>query len=190
MRKIPTLFQRDPEDRAHVLPEEWRRIEAAPLYEVSSHGQVRRATAGRGARPGRVLVPQTTEDGYLKIGLRREGGHYGATVHRLVATAFHGPAPTPSHQVNHIDGVKVNNVPSNLEWVTGQENIAHAKRLGLRASKSGQRNGRAKLSLEDVSMAREMLASGSTYQQVAERFGISISQVWNVKSGSQWKAAM
>ena len=45
------------------------------------------------------------------------------TVHRIVATAFHGVPPTPKHVVDHIDTNKRNNRPENLRWVTRLENI-------------------------------------------------------------------
>ena len=44
-------------------------------------------------------------------------------VHRIVATAFHGPAPSSQHVVDHIDTNRQNNRPENLHWVTKLENI-------------------------------------------------------------------
>ena len=44
-------------------------------------------------------------------------------VHRIVATAFHGEAPTKEHVVDHIDTNKRNNRPGNLRWVTRLENV-------------------------------------------------------------------
>lgn len=44
-------------------------------------------------------------------------------VHQIVATAFHGPQPTKSHVVDHIDTNRRNNRPENLRWVTRLENI-------------------------------------------------------------------
>ena len=44
-------------------------------------------------------------------------------VHRIVATAFHGPAPTSKHVVDHIDTNRKNNRPENLRWLTKLENI-------------------------------------------------------------------
>lgn len=46
----------------------------------------------------------------------------GERVHRIVATAFHGPAPTPDHVVDHIDTNRQNNRPENLRWCTRLEN--------------------------------------------------------------------
>jgi hypothetical protein len=44
-------------------------------------------------------------------------------VHRIVATGFHGCAPSKSHVVDHIDTNRRNNRPENLRWVTRLENI-------------------------------------------------------------------
>lgn len=53
--------------------------------------------------------------GYLEIASVR--------IHRIVATAFLGEAPTKEHVVDHIDTNKQNNRPENLRWVTRLENI-------------------------------------------------------------------
>lgn len=53
--------------------------------------------------------------GYAEIG--------GERVHRIVATAFHGIAPTSQHVVDHIDTNRRNNRPENLRWITKLENI-------------------------------------------------------------------
>lgn len=52
------------------------------------------------------------------------------TVHKLVAQTFISDRPL-NMQVNHIDGNKLNNQASNLEYVTPSENIKHAYTNGL-----------------------------------------------------------
>lgn len=47
----------------------------------------------------------------------------GERVHRIVATAFHGPAPSKQHVVDHIDTNRQNNRPENLRWLTRLENV-------------------------------------------------------------------
>ena len=47
----------------------------------------------------------------------------GERVHRIVATAFHGKAPSDQHVVDHIDTNRQNNRPENLQWLTRLENI-------------------------------------------------------------------
>ncbi|WP_210235206.1 MULTISPECIES: HNH endonuclease signature motif containing protein [unclassified Mesorhizobium] len=56
----------------------------------------------------------------------RHSGYFeivGHVVHRIVATAFHGPGPSPDHVVDHVDTNRLNNRPENLRWVTRLENI-------------------------------------------------------------------
>lgn len=47
------------------------------------------------------------------------------SIHRLMAETFL-PNPENKAHVNHIDGNKLNNTLTNLEWVTEQENSQHA----------------------------------------------------------------
>lgn len=69
---------------------------------------------------GRPLVPFPNIDGYPAV--RLAGISAGFPVHRLVCEAFHGPKPTPKHEVAHWDGDKTNNTAPNLRWATHKEN--------------------------------------------------------------------
>lgn len=73
------------------------------------------------------LNPILQNNGYLTVGLDKKIH----LVHRLVAKHFI-PNPYDHPQVNHKDGNKLNNIVSNLEWVTAKENINHAFETGLR----------------------------------------------------------
>lgn len=50
--------------------------------------------------------------------------------HTLVALAHIGPPPTLKHEINHIDGNRMNNHRSNLEWVTHSQNHLLAYKNG------------------------------------------------------------
>ena len=52
-------------------------------------------------------------------------------VHRLVAEYFLSNPDKQRNFVNHLDGDKLNNNVSNLEWCTRQENVQHAYETGL-----------------------------------------------------------
>ena len=66
--------------------------------------------------------------GYSFACVRHAGRKTNVYVHRAAATAFL-PNPDGLPQVNHIDGVKRNNVLSNLEWCTVSHNNAHKFRV-------------------------------------------------------------
>ena len=102
------------------MTEEWRVVSKAPLYEVSNLSRIRRIDSGH------VLRPRLDRYGYLKLTLIRTGQkRWYATVHRVVALAWVNGF-RPGWQVNHIDGNKENNLPKNLEWISGKENIIHS----------------------------------------------------------------
>jgi hypothetical protein len=69
---------------------------------------------------------KVNENGYIRVFI------YNKTyaLHRLIAFAFLENKEN-KEQVNHIDGNKLNNCVSNLEWVTNQENQIHKFKIGL-----------------------------------------------------------
>lgn len=71
--------------------------------------------------------------GYINFRLKQDNGSsITVGLHRLMALTF-VPCDYDLTEmvVNHKDGIKSNNLASNLEWVTAQENLEHAGRLGL-----------------------------------------------------------
>lgn len=68
------------------------------------------------------------KDGYLEVGMYKDGRRYFRRAHRVVAEAF---IPNPKHlpQINHKDGNVKNNNVGNLEWCTCQDNLLHSFRV-------------------------------------------------------------
>ena len=100
-------------------------------YQVSNLGRVKSLSKKLGEKRKEIImlsnVSVTRKRSYPKVNLGRNNCR---TVHRLVASAFI-PNPENKQTVNHIDGNKLNNKLSNLEWSTFRENNQHAKKLGL-----------------------------------------------------------
>lgn len=103
---------------------EWRTIEFAGNYEVSSNGQVR----NKGTK--KVLSGRKSKSGYLQVCIKKDATNkfQNYHIHRLVAI-FWIPNPGNKKEVNHKDGNKLNNNIENLEWVTSRENSLHKTRV-------------------------------------------------------------
>lgn len=105
-------------------------------YTISENGDVKRI------RTGRIIKAQIVK-GYYNIELCQNGIRKRYNVHRLVALTFcENQYNKP--QVNHIDGNKLNNHCSNLEWVTSKENTQHAVRIGLKKGSEKQKMAASK----------------------------------------------
>lgn len=104
------------------------------FYEVNELGDVRSIKQRRGTH-AKLLKP-TNMKGYRRVDLCVDMKRSTKMVHRLVAEAFLlNPKNLP--YINHIDCNKANNLATNLEWCSHQENMNHAWKTGLMA-KVGQ----------------------------------------------------
>lgn len=99
--------------------EYWKPIKGYPHLLISRTGQVWTKTYNR------LLRPQLTNRGYLRIGLNKDKVIKTVGVHRLVAEAFI-PNPDNLPAVDHIDGNKLNNNVENLQWISYSDNTRKA----------------------------------------------------------------
>lgn len=168
-----------------VIMETWKAVvRYEGIYKVSDQGRVRRIKAANGATVGRILRSSKDKDGYCLVHLCREGICKTNKVSRLVLTAFVG-SPKPEQESNHKDGVKANNRPENLEWVTKSENNLHKCRV-LGKSR-GELHNKAKLTNKDLPVIRRLLAEGKLLQrEIGELFGVSGATISDIKLGRYW----
>ena len=104
--------------------EHWKPIAGYEgIYEVSDMGNVRSLKFGK----QKILKPQNSGRGYLKINLYKDGQKKMSFVHRLVAEAFI-QNPKNLDTINHKDEVKTNNSASNLEWMSQKDNNNYGTR--------------------------------------------------------------
>lgn len=162
-----------------LMDEIWKPIPDTD-YAVSNTGKVASMKKG-----WRVLKQALASGGYPFVSICSKGTH-GCKVHSLVAEAFLGPRPTAAHQVNHKNGVKVDNHAENLEWVTSQENIRHRfdvlGHVGLR----GEKAGGAKVTEVEVREIRKRRAAGERLKDIAADYGIGFANVSSIALGKNW----
>lgn len=148
------------------MNEIWKDVPGYPGYQASSKGNIRKTYADKEERE----ISKFVSSDYLLVNLVLGKGIYtGRGVHILVCLAFNGlpPIDGQDYQVNHKDGVKDNNVYTNLEWVTPKENSAHALETGLI-----RYNVRIRLH-DTVSNEVHLVLS---MEAAARRFGISVAE--------------
>ena len=115
--------------------ETWVVIEEFPDYSVSSEGRIKNNKTDKIKKP--ILNEYTTYyQTTLSYGDKGRRKKKTVRYHKYIAKYFCSQ-DGDGLEVNHIDGDKSNNHPSNLEYVTSSYNKKHAYKLGLRDN-SGQ----------------------------------------------------
>lgn len=166
--------------------EQWVDIDGyVGCYQVSNYGKVRsldRKVSNGAQLKGKMLTPATDRYGYKFIGLCRANQRKQVLVHRLVANAFLDKV-NGNVEVNHIDGNKINNHVSNLEWCTKSENQIHA--FHVIKTQHAMRNN-VKLDQSSVNEIRALYAKGALQRELAERFHISRTQIGRIVRNESW----
>lgn len=94
-------------------------INEFPNYSINIDGTVMNTNTKT------VKTAWLGKNGYLHLDLYHNNLNKKVALHRLLAIHFL-PNPNNKRTVNHIDGNKLNNTITNLEWATDSENIQHA----------------------------------------------------------------
>lgn len=139
------------------------------VYEVSTAGTVRslpRTVIGVDGKTypytGKTLIPSPNKQvGYLQVSLWQNNTGKSFYVHRLVAEAFI-PNLKSLPEVNHIDGCRIHNHISNLEWVSRQGNALHAVRTGLKTYTN-------RLTKDEFVECLMSVIAGETYLELSKR---------------------
>lgn len=152
-------------------------------YQVSEYGEVWSINRQIILRGG------IDKKGYHRVRVGYGDFKYTWKVHRLVAQIFIGTCPE-GYQVNHIDGVKLNNHFSNLEYVTHLENMRHAKLLGLRdhIDLSGQKNGASVMTDEQALEVKALIASRKhSLREIGAMYGVGKDIISLINCGKNWR---
>ena len=158
---------------AQLLKEKGFDVKPYYQYYISSCGKV------FGCK-GEQMKTQISNRGYERIWLTINGKREHHSVHRLVALNF-VPNPEKKLEVNHIDGNKLNNNASNLEWCTRRENAVHSIRvLGNPKPPKPTVSPNRHLTFEQAQAIR---ADSRTQREIASEYGITQGSVSLIKRG-------
>lgn len=121
-----------------LLNEEWKDIKGYEgIYQISNYGRIKSFIFWNGKKykkrkkckilklSKQVITNSKKSYSRYKIELTLNKKRKSYKIHRLIAESFISN-PQNKPQINHIDGNPLNNIVSNLEWCTCQENIQHS----------------------------------------------------------------
>lgn len=160
------------------------------LYSVSNFSRVKSLKKRVKRKDGimiflgeRLVGVHKTKDGYLMARISKDNKASNILIHRAIAMAVI-PNPNSLPEVNHKDGVKTNNLPLNLEWVSHKNNMLHAAATNLfKDMPRGVSVWCASLSETDVLM---IFGSKEPYPKIAKQYGVTVSTVCSIKTGKTW----
>lgn len=158
-------------------------------YVISSYGRVFNTNWHGNTGKVKQMVPTTDKDGYKIIHLHVNGTAYTMKVHRLVALYFiKNKYPDIRTQVNHKNTVKSDNHVWNLEWVTGDENMRHARRNNLCWVYAGEDCPASTHTNDDIKHVCELLTQNIAVKDISNKTGIPNYIVSDILNGKKWKS--
>lgn len=177
------------------MSEIWKDIaEFKGSYQVSDIGRVRSVdrvvtfSDGRVRKyKGKVLKPYINNTGYEQVMLYDDNGYNLKRVHRLLLETFKPHVNMSNLDVNHIDGNKLNNHLTNLEWLTRRDNILHACDIGL-INNRGEDSPNAILSNADVLEILQRLDTGELQKDIGLDYGVSNKYISLINRGARWRS--
>lgn len=130
------------------------------------------------------LAQTKDQNGYLYVSIKTGDKRPKFSCHRIIGKAFVFGYQDGLH-INHINGVKTDNRPENLEWVTNSENVSHAWQTGLVKLK-GENAPNHKLTQKQVIEIRKALRLGVTANSISIISGVSPSTIYLIEKGKRW----
>ena len=143
-------------------------------YYITEDGKVFSLVHGQ-----KELKTRVNKTGYEDIKIL--GKNY--KIHRLVADAFI-PNPNNLPQVNHIDGNKLNNHSSNLEWCNNSQNQKHAWDNNLQIKRHAVN---CLFTQEQADYIRkEYISTNTSQRKLAAKYSVSKTTIQDLLNGKYY----
>ena len=163
-----------------------------PIYDIRADGTIWAAKPKSGPRvagkiyPWRRVDRLATDKKRYVVTYRFEGQdihkHINLVVSRIIYRKFNGPLD-PLLEINHIDGIKSNNIPSKLELLTFSKNMEHSVKLEL--VPKGERCNSI-LTEFDVIQIKKLIACGTSNMEIARQFNVHHDTIGCIKRCKSW----
>lgn len=167
--------------------EQWKDVVGwEGYYQVSNQGNVkslkRKGVTAFGERDyaGYNLNPVKCKNGYIAVNLTKQGLRNQKHIHVLVLEAFIGERPY-KYDACHNNGIKTDCKLENLRWDTRSNN--HKDKIAHGTYQSGDKANKRKLNKD---LADEIRLLKLSNDEIANKYNISITQLWRVKNNLSW----
>ncbi|WP_034752989.1 NUMOD4 domain-containing protein [Chryseobacterium daeguense] len=157
----------------------WEDIEGYEgRYMISTYARVKSIINKRN-----IVLSKSISCGRFKVTLvDRRGRITSYQCGRLVAKTFK-QEPEPNEVLRYLDGNVLNDHVDNVDFITREESAKNRTRKNT----SGERNGMAILTANQVKEIRMKRNSGILYKQLQSEYNVSIGCIHNIVTGKQWK---
>lgn len=163
------------------MTERWMTVRGyGGMYEVSDLGNV----ASRKSGAWKLLIPAQQRNGYLHVGLVKNGARKFRLVHDLVLEAFIGGRPRGYDARHFPNSSRTDNRLENLSWATPAVN--HSDKVVHGTHNKGDRHPNAKFTATDIERMFDLRRSGCTQLAIAKQFACSRSYVGGVLQKRFW----
>lgn len=177
-------------DTSSLEGEVWVDIpEYAGYYMVSNFARVKSVDRfvdnkrfGKVFKKSQILSPGRNSDGYLIVVLKKDSKSKTISLHKIVAMCF-VQNEFLYNEVNHIDGNKQNNLPSNLEWCTRKQNMTHSVLSKLRDYSKPFDCSKFRLTEQEILF---IFNSKEDTILLANRFNLTKSSIQRIRSGKTY----
>lgn len=153
-------------------------------YQISNYSRVKSLIFNKP-----IIIKKTLSNGRFKVLITpKKGVRKNEECGRIVAEVFLRN-PYENEVIKHKDGNVLNDMLSNLEWISKKQSARSAIERGRFPLNHGrgERNGMTLLSPSIVRDIRMKKLQGNTYYELAKTYNVSLSCIQKIVQNKIWK---